>query len=242
MPIDKHSVAAFQARQNEIVACDPALQPAMAHDVAVWRAALAVGTPARTVLETCIELCGGTLTLSRQTLLDAVAAGVDPQARFLMQMLWGYRPSDGRAKVRVRDYFASPIISDPQQYGQVAADLHSGHLQRAFCRLMEVQGLSTSFVTKVLYFETRHKHAPYALILDDRAATGLVKITSPWADDCVTVSAPRPLIGATTGARAKRNALNETWTRYWKYVEGCHAIAAACQTEADHVEIFLFNA
>jgi hypothetical protein len=159
-----------------------------------------------------------------------------------MQMLWGYRPSDGRAKDRVRNYFASPIIHDPQQYGQVAADLHSCHLQRAFGRLMEVPGLSTSFVTKVLYFETRHKHAPYALILDDKAAAGMVKITSPWAADCITVFAPRPLINANAGERSKRNALKETWIRYWEYVEGCHAIAATCRTEADHVELFLFNA
>jgi hypothetical protein len=106
---------------------------------------------------------------------------------------------------------------------------------------MKVKGLNTSFLTKVLYFETRTRRNNYALIYDERVAAGMVKLVSPWASSCVESSAPRAYLDPQAGPLANKKRLGEAWTKYWSYVEGCHTIAKALNTQADHVEYFLFQ-
>ena len=239
--VDAASLAAFRFREQEIIDSNPISQPAVVHAVDVWKARLE-GHVAGDVLDHALKFTGGHLSISRKTIFDAVRGRLDPKCRFLLQMLWGNAPGDGRAPSRVRKYFDSPELVDEGKYEKIVAGLANGRIRSAFDSLMNVDGLNTSFLSKVLYFETRLQVPEiYALILDDRAAAGLVNLVSPWAGSCLAVSAPRASFDDNTGQRAKKNRLEKSWKRYWSYVEGCHAIADSLGTQADHVEYFLFQ-
>jgi hypothetical protein len=240
MPIDRPNLEPFLRHASAIRAADPATQAPVTHDIVSWERALMPSKVAMQALAECVFFLGGNLTLARKDLFRAVVSDLSPQARFLMQVMWGYLPGDGRARGRILAYFNSPVISDSRQYGDVVKCIHEGQLKEAFRRLCAVTGMSTSFATKVLYFESRHLVAPgvpmYALILDDKVAVNLVGVSSPLAGSCVMVSAPRPV-----KIKGKLTQLRAAWEKYWKYVDLCHEVGRATRTDADFVEYFLFT-
>lgn len=237
--MDPATLAAFHAKEREIFAANPLEQLPIVHDVAGWKTQLA-GT-AEEVLNQLLEYTDGQLSISRQTIFNAVEKGWEPRCRFLLQMLWGNSPHDGRAPSKVLGYFNNPLIAEEHNYAGITKDLADGKIEEAFNALMKVKGLNTSFLTKVLYFETRTPHNDYALIFDERVAAGVVKLVSPWASSCVESSVPRVYLDPQAGDKANTNRLRKAWIKYWSYVEGCHAIAKALNTQADHVEYFLFQ-
>lgn len=244
MPVDPAAMNSFRGHAAAIRAANPTNQLAMAHNVERWQRGLAQSDVASQALNAIIDFLEGTLSITRQSLFAATTEQLPPQARFLMQMIWGYAPNDGRAPTRVLEYFQSPLIQNPNQLGDIFTQIADLQMHDAFCRLCEVNGLSTSYITKTLYFESRHlpnAAGTYAVIMDDRVSSGLVRLTSPWVSGCVMVSTPRPAINENLGPRGRQNRLNKTWQSYWTYVVGCHEVAADLNTQADHVEYFLFN-
>lgn len=244
MPIDPTTLNTFREHAAAIVAANPTFQPAMTHDTDRWRQGLCQSEEAIQSLNVIIEFLKGKLSITRQSLFDAITEQLPPQARFLMQMIWGYTPTDGRAPTRVLKYFQSPLIQNRELLREIFAQIANLQLREAYCQLCEVNGLSTSYITKTLYFESRslpNAAGTYAVIMDDRVSSGMVKLLSPWASDCVMVTTPRPSISANLGPRAMQNRRNNAWQDYWAYVSGCHEVATALKTEADHIEYFLFN-
>lgn len=244
MPIDPTIINLFRSHAANILEVTPIDQPVLQHDVKRWREGLVQSQEATQALNSVIEFLGGTLSITRQNVFQAAAAQMSPQVRFLMQMIWGYVPTDGRAPTRVIGYFQSPLIKDEFQLAEIFTQIADWNLREAFFRLSAVNGLSTSYITKTLYFESKplaNAAQTYAVIMDDRVSSSLVRITSPWAANCVTVSTPRASINERLGPRAKENRLNNTWQSYWTFVTGCHEIANALGTEADHIEYFLFK-
>lgn len=237
MPIDPLSLAQFTNNAASIVAADPLQQQEIVHNTNAWREKMLQNEQASAALDGAIEFLDGNLTINRQNIFDAVAQNIDPQARFIMQMIWGYS-DNGRSRARVLNYFQANRVNNAESYAAVVNSIHAGNFQQAYAQLCEVDGLSTSFISKVLYFESRHlppSNAPqYALIMDDRVSAGIVKVVSPWAHECVTIYTPRPGEG--------HQSVHKAWEKYWQYVNGCHEIAAAIGTNADHLEYFLFGA
>lgn len=246
MPLDTITQQQFKAHAESILKAHPSTQPAIVHDLKNWREELRTSGTASTALEVCVKFLKATeelneLKIDRATIFESIRQKMDPQARFLMQMIWGFGPKVGYAPSRVLKFFESPIVSDPREYEKVVGEIGSGKMKDAYHQLCKVSGLSTSYATKVLYFESRHLSEKYALIFDDRVSEGLLRVTSPLCHRSLSVAAPRPNLGKNTGERRIKNQIDSAWRKYWAYVEGCHELAKSLGTQAENVELFLFN-
>ena len=232
--IDEHILSALQVRKERIVSCDPLSQEPIVHDRAKWQTALATNKMSKRAFDEAIEFLNNTLSITRKTLFDAITEGVSPHGRFLMQMMWGYPARDGRATSKVLGYFSSPELDYLEEAFAHAAE---GEFCESYTKLCAISGLSTSYATKSLYFESRGSVKDYAVILDDRVCNGVLALSSSWGSFFLTVTAPRP---SKLAKKSKKN-FQTAYAKYEQYLKGCHEIARDLGCEADQVEYFLFN-
>lgn len=237
----------FRAVRSQILAADPLNQPPIIHDLDHWRNGLRKNPTASVAFEECLEfllqsnaVTTNKFSISRQLILDAIKDDIRPAARFMMQMLWGYKPSTGYAVHRIGTKFQSPVLEDDERYTNIVFQIAQGQLMEAYSSLCDIPKLNTSFATKVLYFESRRHLKIYPLILDEFVARSLARFTAPWVADCLNLSVPRLPKDPST------RTLQTTWRKYWTYVEGCHEIADYLSEEettvsADQIEYFLFT-
>jgi len=249
MPLDQTTIEQFRTHELIIRASGRGTQPPFRETIIAWSDGLNASPEATQALNRCFtflegegKLRDGIMEIDRTTLFTSIEKNLFPRSRFLLQMIWGYA-GDHRGPQRVAAYFNSDsdIVGGYEKYQRVVSDISIGRLPEAFSALCSVEGLSTSFATKVLYFESRNKVDEYALILDDRVAAGLLKITSPFAAESISASAPRPFITQKSGPRARSKQIAFAWHKYWFYVKGLHEVARELGCEAENIELFLFD-
>ena len=124
---------------------------------------------------------GSSMTLDRQRLIDAVRQGVSVEVCFLLDMLWGYGTGKGRGRAAVLKMLQDPGLIPNLTAGRT--EVAAGNDQAAFAAYISIAGMGMSFVTKLLYFESRAIHpASYLPIFDDRVAQKLFRLALDPAD------------------------------------------------------------
>ena len=92
---------------------------------------------------------------------------------FLLTMVWGFA-KNGYGAYRTNKYLQ---IVNHENIKNALTNVKKGNIKGAFDLLMKIDGLSISYVSKVLYFATRGVGIKnYTLIFDIRVARALVEI------------------------------------------------------------------
>ncbi len=140
---------------------------------------------------------------------------------FLLTMLWGFG-TNGYGAYRTNGYLSEENIPLVQK---ALEDLKHGNVEMAYINLMKINGLSISYVSKVLYFGTRALGIKeYSLIFDIRVARALVRIEA---------------------GKEIENILNITpsdkYQDYVSYNKLIHKWAMDLNLDAEAVEMYLFD-
>lgn len=168
--------------------------------------------------------------LRRQDLLGLVSGeAAPPEVRFMLVMLWGY--GSGKLVGRGTKNVAS-MLSTPN-FDTILAATHAALTKRdyetAFGELERLKGLSASYLTKVLYFETKGRgQGRHLLIFDDRVARSLFRFSLPTAD--------RWLIDAISVGRGA------SWQEYELFMTKFVELAGRLDVPAENLEYWMFKA
>lgn len=140
---------------------------------------------------------------------------------FLLTMVWGFA-KNGYGAYRTNKYLQ---IENHENIQNALTNVEKGNIKGAFDSLMKIDGLSISYVSKVLYFATRGASIKnYTLIFDIRVARALVEIEA----------------GSYIASIVSVNPSNK-YIHYDKYNNLLHETAKKIDTEAECLEMFLFE-
>lgn len=170
---------------------------------------------------------GTTLSLARQHLIDAAASGVAEDVCFLLDMLWGYGSGRGRGRAAVLKMLQDPGLSQHLVNGR--SHVAAGRFQDAFDDYQAIDGLGMSFVSKVLYFESRAADpTSYLPIFDNRVAQKLLRLSLAPSD--------RWLCSAITCGRGQK------WSEYDSYTRKLRQLSRSLRPSVDleQLEYWLF--
>lgn len=141
---------------------------------------------------------------------------------FTLTMIWGFADT-GYGTYRTNKYLGSK--KSVALIKSAFEAIRQGATKEAFAHLMKVDGLSISYVSKILYFATRAtKQKEYALIFDIRVARSLVKILD------------------TEGISDLLNIVpSNKYKDFDNYNKLLHKWAKELNVEAEKIEMFLFD-
>lgn len=151
---------------------------------------------------------------------------VDVLKPFLLTMIWGYSDT-GYGNYRTNKYLVSKEGIDQTGNIKNAIDLAQAYkIKEAYKTLNQINGLSISFISKVLYFATKaaDENKEYALVFDIRVASSLIKLTTP--KEVFEIVSVYP---------------SSKYDDYEKYNSLIHQLAKTNHLEADAIELFLFD-
>lgn len=121
------------------------------------------------------------MALSRTMLINVAAQNISPEISFLLDLLWGYGTGKGRAHSAVCKMLQDPQIGWHLAKGRSA--VAAGDYRQAFEAYNSIQGMGMSFVSKVMYFESRAARShDYVPIFDDRVARKLFQLAIDPSD------------------------------------------------------------
>ncbi|NMH26481.1 8-oxoguanine DNA glycosylase OGG fold protein [Flavobacterium silvaticum] len=117
--------------------------------------------------------------ISRQDIINAYkqfySGTLGWETAFLLTMVWGFSDT-GYGTFRTNNYIG---LENREKIINALNAIETNDLEFAYKSLKSIQGLSISYISKVLYFATRAcDYKDYALIFDIRVARSLVKLTS----------------------------------------------------------------
>jgi hypothetical protein len=145
----------------------------------------------------------------------------DASLPFLVTMLWGFG-NNGYGAYRTNKYFET--VENIQLINSAFEDLKKHDICNAYSLLMQIKGLSISYVSKVLYFATKTLGIEnYTLIFDIRVARALVEIEAGKEISSILNITP-----------------SDKYEDYVNYNNLIHRIAKELKAEADSLEMFLF--
>lgn len=144
---------------------------------------------------------------------------------FLLTMVWGYAGAGYGA------YRTKTILSKSDSIVKIKNTLNlinkrnDNYVESAFNELKSINGLSVSFISKILYFATRAVvDENFALIFDNRVAQALIKLVTP-----------SEIYSLVTVQRSENVKV------YCHYIQLMHATAQENNVEADQIEMFLYE-
>ena len=142
---------------------------------------------------------------------------------FALTMVWGFS-SIGYGTFRTNKYVE--IEANNNLIKLAIDEVKANNIEIAFKTLMQIKGLSISYVSKVLYFASRaaEKTLEYPLIFDIRVARALVELTTP--KEIFELVSIYP---------------STSFKEYMQYNQLLHQWSKEIGVEADAVEMFLFE-
>jgi hypothetical protein len=171
---------------------------------------------------------GDEFSITRQQMLDWVAAGLPLRIRLLLSLLWGYGAGKGRGRDAV-----SKIMRSPQLDSIVSAagmSLEEGNVEGTFKSLAKIKKLGISFISKFLYFETRAADPAATrccLIFDNRVSKNLVRLAveaeDRWVCDAIDF------------------VRGSSWRAYNIYWQNIRTLAVALDIAPDRLELWLYR-
>ena len=165
------------------------------------------------------------LRIDRRSLSRVAANNDDPEICFLLYMLWGYVAGSGRGYLAVAKMLQDNELTDLLLAGR--EHVKSLAYRDAFKTYQRIDRLGMSFLTKVIYFESRDRHlAAYCPIFDNRVARKLVKsaidLDDGWLCDAILCQR------------------GEAWKSYETYCNELRRLAGHLSVELDQLEYWLF--
>jgi hypothetical protein len=143
----------------------------------------------------------------------------------MLDMLWGYGSGKGRGRDAVFRMIKDPNLAQRLQSGR--ANVAAGKCQSAYNDYQAINGLGMSFITKVLYFESRAAYpTDYLPIFDNRVADKLFRLAIDPVDDWLRDSL--------TCARGN------DWASYETYFMNLKQLAIHLGVDLEQLEYWLF--
>lgn len=164
-------------------------------------------------------------TISRKNVIDSFIDFFNNTTNwekpFLFTMVWGFG-NTGYGSFRTNKYLHT---KNHNKINDAFILIKEKNIEQAFLLLISIDGLSISYISKLLYFATRALlFDNYCLIFDIRVARSLVRITS--GNEIFNLLQINP---------------SNKYKDYKNYNSYIHQIAKYYKVEAEKIEQFLFD-